>query len=89
MTNEEKRDIIIPPCHDKKMEGPVDADFIVEQLRGNLKAFQDVGNEYVTFVVRTQDENGEWFFSMATTSLEGLKSGAKIHLTKDKKVVVE
>jgi hypothetical protein len=78
--------VYIPPCHDKKMGKPVDAEFLSESLKVHLEVFKDVSDEFITFLVRTRDDNGEWYFGMATIALDKLGSGSEVHLTKDKKL---
>lgn len=89
MNNQDKRTIAIPLCKDSQISDPVDTNFIAKSIKLNLKAYEDAGDEYVSFIIRTQNENGEWCFGIATTSLKDLESGAEVYLTKNKKLVME
>lgn len=88
-TEQKKTIFYIPSCHDKKFDVPVDIDFLAENLKCNLEAYSDIGDEYVTFIIRTQDDKGEWFFGMATTSLKKIASGDEIYLTPTKTLIVK
>lgn len=83
----EKRVLSIPLCHDKKFD-KVDTDFLTDNIKGALEAYSSLGDEYVTFLTRSQDANGEWYFGVMVTSLKALEPGNEVYLAPNRKLVV-
>lgn len=64
------RTISIPRIHDKKMSSEVNVDILIENTKASLEAMSDIDDKSMTIIIRNKDQNGEWFFSIASFALE-------------------
>lgn len=81
-----KRIINIPVTLDDKFYDDqgvavaINPNWISENVKANLDAFADVGDEHITFIVHSQDSKGDKRFGLATTSWNKLKTGDEIQI---------
>jgi len=81
-----KRTISIPASLDSAFRNEkgdsvtINSSWISDNVKANLDAFADTGNEHITFIIHSKDSKGENRFGLATTSWNELKPGDEIKI---------
>jgi hypothetical protein len=93
MSEQEKHVMSIPAWPDssyKTETGPVTIDFewIGENAKCCIKAFEGLGEECIGIAVRFQDSEGIWRSGFATMQWSSLTLGSEIQISQDKKLIV-